>query len=119
MTHCYAVISWLLSLLLFWRPLRDLVDLSLRDERSSHVLVIPFLSIGLICLRHKRLFCEARFCPTLGSAALLLTGVLWIGVQRLPLSTADRLSAAVGLVILAWLAGFVLFYGTPSFRASL
>jgi exosortase len=114
--HSYAIIFWLMSLALFREPLSSLARLSFRDELASYVLLIPLLSAFLICLERKQIFRTTRYCPSVGVPLLLLTAILWFPLASL--NHADRLSAVAALVALAWVAGFVLFYGIASFKAA-
>lgn len=119
-THLGAIFFWLLSLVLFRQPLSNLVSLSLRDERSTHILLIPFISACFLYLQRRRVFRAARYCHSVGIPLLLLAVVLWYSLKtRLsPLNDTDRLSVAASLIVLVWLATFILFYGTNSFRAA-
>jgi exosortase len=97
-----------------------LANLSFHDENSSHILLIPIISACLIYLRKRRLFKTSRYCPSIGIPLLLLTVVLWYSL-RTPLSSlnnTDRLSVTASLIVLVWLAAFILCYGTSSFRAA-
>ncbi len=119
--HSYAIAFGLLSLLLFWKPLRSLVVLSFHDELASHIPLIPLISAFLIYLERRQIFRTPRYCPSVGVPALLMAGVLWYSL-RSPLSSlspVDRLSVVAALIVLVWLAGFVLFYGATSFQAAL
>src|SRR5208283_4616697 len=117
--HTYALTLWLLSLILFRQPLSSLASLSFHDERSSHVLVIPLISAFLLWLERKRIFNTPRYCPSIGAPLLLLAVVLRYSLKT-PLSTLnpiDRLSVLTALIVLVWIAGFILFYGPGSFKA--
>lgn len=118
--HAYALSFGLLSLLLFRQPLSSLANLSFHDERSSHVLLIPLISALLIVLRRTRIFRAPRYCPYLGVPLLFITAVLWFSLKN-PLShlnTTDRLSVDASLIVLVWIATFILFYGTGSLKAA-
>jgi exosortase len=118
--HTYAIAVWLLSLLLLREPLSSLARLSFNDELASHILLIPLISAFLICLERKRIFRSHRYCPSIGVPLLLLAASLWYGL-RTPLSSlnsTDRLSVLTALIVLAWIAAFILFYGTSSFKAA-
>jgi exosortase len=119
-THAYALILWLLSLLLFRRTLSSLASLSFHDELASHILLIPVISAFLIYIERKRIFRTSRYCPLIGVPILLLAVILWYSHKTLlsSLSDADRLSVAASLIVLAWIAMFILFYGTGSFKAA-
>jgi exosortase len=119
-THAYALILWILSLLLFRRTLSSLASLSFHDELASHILLIPVISAFLIYIERKRIFRTSRYCPWIGVPILLLAVILWYSHKALlpSLSDADRLSVAASLIVLAWIAMFILFYGTGSFKAA-
>jgi exosortase len=116
--HRYAICFWLLSLVPFWQLLRNLASLSFQDENSSHILVIPFISAGLIFLRRKRIFGVSNSGARLGILLLLATALLWycLKASLFPLDNSARLSLAASLMVLGWIAGFILFYGTSAFR---
>jgi exosortase len=120
--HTYALVFWVFSLILFWRPLTSLARLSFHDELASHVLLIPLISAFLLYLDRKRIFQAPHYCPTIGLPILLLALILWFGLKT-PLAglhnTTDRLSVVVALIVLMWIAGFVLFYGPHALRAAI
>lgn len=118
--HASALSFWLLSLILFRQPLSNLASLSFHDEQSSHILLIPLISAFLIFLQRKRVFRAPRYCSSIGIPLLLLAGVLWYSLKT-PLShlnNTDHLSAVAALIVLAWIAAFILFYGSGSFKAA-
>jgi exosortase len=118
--HVLAICLWVVSVALFWQPLSSLVSLAFRDERSSHIILIPIISACLIYLRRRRVFSVSRYCPSVGIPLLLIPVVLWFGL-RIPLSSfngADRLSAVAILIVLVWIAVFVLCYGTRAFKSA-
>jgi exosortase len=119
-THAYALIFWLLTLILFRQTLSSLASLSLHDQLASHILLIPLISAFLIYLDGKRIFRAPRYCPFVGVPILLTAVVLWYSLKT-PLSSlnnTDRLSVDAALIVLAWIALFILFYGTASFKAA-
>lgn len=119
--HVFAACFWLLSLAVFWRDVGNLASLSFHDERSSHILLIPFISAFLIFVDRRRIFSAPRYCPLAGLPLLSLAAIMWFAL-RTPLShlgNTDRLSAVAFLMVLLWIAAFILFYGTSAFRAAL
>jgi exosortase len=118
--HPYAVILWLLSLVLFRRTLTSLASLSFHDELASHILLIPVISAFLIYFQRKRIFRTPSYCPLIGVPMLLVAVILWY-IPKTPLSAlqnTDRLAAAATLIVLTWIAVFILFYGPSSFKAA-
>ena len=77
-------------------------------------LLIPLISAFLIYLERKQIFRTQRYCPSAGVPLLVLAAGLWVPVSYL--KQADRLSAIAALIVLVWIAGFVLFYGIASFQ---
>lgn len=114
--HTYAIVFWLLSVILFRQPLGSLASLSYHDERSSHILLIPLISACLIYLQRKRIFRAPRHCPSFGIPLLLLAVVPWYSLQTplYSLSNTDRFSVVTSLIVLVWIAVFILCYGTRS-----
>jgi len=118
--HAYALIFWLLSLVLFHAPLISLVRLSFHDELASHVLLIPLISAFLIYLERARIFRSSRCCPFVGVPAVLIAAILWFGLKShvASLSPVDRLSVSTALIVLMWVSGFVLIYGIATTRSA-
>ena len=118
--HVYALGLWLLSLVLFWHALSSLASLSLQDERSSHILLIPLISSLLILLRRKQVFSAARSCPAVGLPLIVTAAVLWFSLKTSlsHLNNTDRLSVVASLVVMVWMAIFILCYGTSAFRVA-
>jgi len=109
------------SLLFFGKHLDALVRLSLGDDRYSHVLLIPLISASLLYLQRRSVFNRPSYCPSKG-IPLLAVGMLlfYLAQERLPaLSANDRLSVVVLAIVLLWMAGFILCYGSQPFRIAL
>lgn len=118
--HLPALGIWLLSLVLLRQPLSSLASLSFHDERSSHILLIPFISAFLIFLQRERVFRAAQYCPLAGVPFILIAAMLGYNL-RAPfpqLNNTDHLSLITSLTVLLWIAAFILCYGTSSFRAA-
>lgn len=116
--HTYAITFWLLSLVALRQPLSSLASLSFHDERSSHILLVPLISTLLLYLERKHIFRATRYCPKVGLPLLLLALVLWYVIlpHLSSLGTRDPLSVVASLIVLVWIAIFVLCYGVGSFR---
>lgn len=119
--HTCAIALWFLSVLLFWQPLVGLLNLAVHDENSSHVLVIPLISVFLLWLQRKRLFRSTHYSPRIGVSLLFVAVVLGYGFRTcLPsLDPRDQLSIQAACLALAWMAIFILSYGASSFRSAL
>jgi exosortase len=108
------------SLAAFFLTLSRLVNLSIRDERYTHILLIPLISVLLLWLERGRIFRESRYCPVVG-APLLMLGIIFHSSGKAwssALGQNDSLSLMVFGMVLVWIAGFVFCYGTRSFQAA-
>jgi len=113
--HLRFLLAWLLSLIVFWRPLSALVSLSVNDYRYSHLVLIPFISAGLMYWKRKRIFLGERWCPGVG-APLVLVGAALYCVGRWSLNSLGLETLAI---IVIWTAAFVWCYGLQPSRAAL
>lgn len=118
--HLTAAIFGLLSVALSWKPLWGLVNLSIHDEKASHILLIPLISASLVWWQRKHIFATARFYPAAGVPLLLLSALIWINTSpphASPNST-DQLSVAALLIVMLWIAVFAFCYGIGSSKAA-
>jgi exosortase len=103
----------------FWLPLRDLIQTALSSDTYSHILVIPFVSLALVCMDRKQLFgtLDNGTLPAaaLGVAGAALGAFTWRTASASPAS--DWLFLAVLSFLLFVWAGFLLFYGSSAFKA--
>jgi exosortase len=111
----------MLSAIMFREPLRSLLELALQDERFTHTVITPFITAALLYLRRKDVFRGCQYCPGIGIPLIVLGIALWQGLSgpTLSLDPNDRLAVMSVPVILSWLGGFILCYGTGPFRAAL
>src|SRR5690349_18701682 len=100
--------AWIVAAsLLFARPLIALVHLSLSNADASHLLVIPFLTAGLLFIERHAIFKHPSFSA--GGGIFLFMSVIIVLSIRL---AGDRvtsdllLSSNVLAVLLLWTAGF-------------
>jgi exosortase len=112
-----------LSALLFIHPILDLIHLALSDDTTSHVLLIPVLSAWLLfsekSARKDLLQAPPGFDLLAASPFLLVSLVSALFAYRCSSCTPkDRLTAYILSLILLWVAGFILFLGTPRAKAS-
>lgn len=117
--HLCFVLFGIVSIFAFWTPSEMLLGLSLHDDKYSHMLIVPFISLALIYLQRRVTFINVRISP-IASAPFLLTGLIvyWASKDAFPNHDA-RLSLIACALVLVWLGGFVLCYGSQSFRAAL
>lgn len=116
--HAFCAALWVLSIATFWRPLRQLISLSLGDDRYSHLIVIPIISACLLYWNRREIFRGAAYELRIGIPLVVAAvGFGWYLSLRLLSSGAGyRLSVVILMILLAWVAGFLLFYGVRALR---
>jgi exosortase len=108
-----------LVLLLFSKPIYELVQLAVRDDTYSHILLIPLISAWLLYTESKRPE-SVRSFAIWPAIAFLLPGVLLaiFPSQCASCSPKDRLSVYVLSLVLLLIAGFVFILGAAKARSS-
>jgi exosortase len=114
----------LLSVFVFWEPLRIMLDYSQRVgnheyDKYSHTLLIPFISLALVLSERKKIFASVQYSIRVG-AVVLLSGLIvnWLGERYLSqLGEENSLSVRVLGLVLLWAGGFILCYGVRAYRA--
>jgi len=106
------------SSLLFAKPLIALVHLSLTNDDASHLIVIPFLTAGLVFIERRTIFNNPSFSA--GGIFLFLAVIIAIGVRlAADILTPDlRLTGNVLAVILLWIAGFAFSFGKTAVKSA-
>ncbi len=107
------------SSLLFAKPLIALVHLSLTNDDASHLIVIPFLTAGLVFIERRTIFNNLSFSAG-GGIFLFLAVIIAIGVRLAgDILTPDlRLTGNVLAVILLWIAGFAFSFGKTAVKSA-
>ena len=116
LTHKRFAAFVLVSGLLFSFPLLRLVEYSLHNSSSSHIVVIPFVSVFLLYLERDSIFATTSMNLILG----IILGAVGLGVLLVDLifrSGTWALAFEVLSLVIVWMAGFVFFYGTAALRA--
>src|SRR5882762_9351332 len=112
--------SWIMvSSLLFAKPLIALVRLSLTNENASHLILIPFLTAGLLFVERRTVFNNLSFKAG-GGIFLFLSVIIAISVRLAgEIMTPDlRLTGNVLAVILLWIAGFAFSFGMAAVKSA-
>jgi exosortase len=117
--HAFFVGFVLISSLAFYTTLATLVRYSLNDRSSSHIILIPFVSFFLLYVERQKIFSisTTSIAPGIGLAILGLVLYLLAVRGSIPTEGNWSLSAQTTALILLWVAGFLLFYGTAAMRA--
>lgn len=117
----YLFSSWIvLSLLLFLGPVTALVKLSLSQDDSSYLVVIPLMSAVLLYLERDRIPAQTSSDNLLSGIFLLLAAgialALHFGATGNGLGL--QLSGWILALALVWAAGFAFLFGKAALRAS-
>jgi exosortase len=118
LVHFFYLALWVLSIATFWGPLRQLLSLSLGDDRYSHLVVIPLISAGMIYANRRDIFRATAFELRIGIPVVLLAvGCGWfLSLRLLSGDNGYRLTFVILAALLAWAGGFLLCYGVRAFR---
>lgn len=120
MTRWLIFAAWvLLSLLLFVKPILELIQLASQDETASHILLIPFITAWLLYSERKQLQMGIGF--GLKPALLFFLPSLIIVIVALncqSCSSRTRLSGYVLSLVFLLVAGFVFALGAAAAKTS-
>jgi len=107
------------SSLLFARPLVALVQLSLANDDASHLILIPFLTAGLVFIERRTIFNHLSFHAG-GGIFLFLSGIIVLSVRLAGDKVAPdlRLTGNVLAVLLLWIAGFAFSFGKAAVKSA-
>jgi len=109
------------SLFVFRTPLRALLHFSLRGDnlydKYSYTLAIPFITLALAFFERRKIFASARYSIFMGISLLLTSLALnWAADEALwQLGEDAAHSTRIFALVIFWLGGFVLCYGTRAF----
>ena len=102
------------SILLNLGFFRELVRFSLKNDYSSHILLIPIISAFLIFRDRDAIFNNWQDSKAAG-IAVILAGILLLASAYLSPSP-DRLSLKAFSIAVVWIGAFILSFGWSSFK---
>ena len=108
------------SLAICWPAISALTVFSFHHEFSSHVLLIPVLSLYLLYIERRVVFREVHSSLALG-AALILTGAAlywWAMVHSSLQSPGEFLPGSTLAMVVIWMGGFLACYGYRAWWAA-
>ncbi len=107
------------SSLLLAKPLIALVRLSLANEDASHLILIPFLTAGLVFIERRTIFNNLSFSAG-GGIFLFLSVIIVLSVRLAGDKVAPdlRLTGNVLAVLLLWIAGFAFSFGWAAVKSA-
>ena len=107
------------SSLLFLKPLIALVRLSLTNDNASHLILIPFLTAGLLFIERRTIFSNLSFKAG-GGIFLFFSAIIVLSVRLAgDKVTSDlQLTGNVLALILLWIAGFAFSFGKAAVKSA-
>ncbi len=110
--HAIAAASVALCLFFLWRGVRALVVYSMVRESSSHLVLIPFISLTLIYLERRTIFQTVRTGALPGLGAIVCgMGMYWTMARA---DGAQYLSLLALSIVLILAGSFLLCYGSKA-----
>lgn len=111
----------ILSLSVYWEPLKNLFLLASRTDEYSHTIVIPILSAALIISERARIFRNVRYSLRAGLgiiAAAVLIGILF-GANAPVGDQNSAFALEVLSLVVVWIGAFILCYGRAAFQSGI
>ena len=116
---CYAGVV-LASGLVFYATLLSLLRYSLQNSSSSHIILIPFVSLFLLYFERERIFAAIRPAIVPGACIIAFGLVLFAVAAFGPIPKEGNwfLSAETLAIVVIWIGAFMLLYGIEAFKAA-
>ncbi len=107
-----------ICIIAFSKSIWTLFIFSLHHEYSSHILLIPFISIFFLYIYKDKIFHKTRRCVAAGVPMIISGTAFFLIAKRLwSSSTGNNLVSAIALsLIIVWAGIFVLCYGYSAAR---
>ena len=108
-----AIVGW------FWEPLISLFSLSLqngRTEHYSHIVLIPFISLGLLYIERTAVFAAVEWGPSHGALLMAAGAGLYWSVGVSAIDKPDSLSLTILSMLLVYWGVFLSCYGMKAFQ---
>ena len=118
--HLSFLLFALTSSLLFWGPLRTLVQFARAHDFDSHIILVVPISAYLIYRKRDEIFSNVSWGTALGVTLFLAGAILGLLATFNPhFNTGDaHLRVSVLALVILWISGFVFCYGLPASRAA-
>src|ERR1700722_10630688 len=104
----------------FYKTLGALIQYSLRNDSSSHIVLIAFIALFLIYMERQRIssITSTSIGPAVGPALIGIVLFFLVNRSSFPREGNWQLSLETLAVLLVWAGGFLLCYGFRAFRAA-
>jgi exosortase len=118
--HAAFLVLCAAGLVVFYKPLPELLRMTCDSELYSHIPIIPLISLGILIFSRKRIFADLSWGWKGGMAliAVGLVALLW-GNRMTGLNQNDFLSVMMCGAVLWVIGGFLLCYGGVAAREAL
>ncbi len=116
--HLYFLTFVLGSLFVFRTPVRQLISFSLTHDYGSHIVLIGPASAYLIYLKRRQVFSKVQTNVFTGSSLFLAGAIAWLAAHHYSPLHSDYVSLEIAAIIVLWISGFILCYGSQAFRAA-
>lgn len=117
--HVYFSIFVAVTIIVFWRFVSSLIAYSLNHESCSHIVLVPLISLYLICADRRKIFDVTSPAMGIGGALVAIGIASYWAIKLLAnLQDGNQLSAAVVSLVLIWTGGFLFCYGVKPSRAA-
>ena len=109
------------SVIFLWNAIHALIAYSSVQESSSHIALIPFVSLALIYIERDTIFRTARSSPIPGLTLILAGAGFYVLAGRSSWAAEGNsfLSAAAFSLVLLWTGAFLLCYGVQAARVAI
>jgi exosortase len=117
--HLHFLSCVAVSIALFWSSLATWANLSIHDDRYSHLILIPAASVLLVYSEKREIFAEVRKAGRAVGIIFFLAALgSYVAGRWIALSSIDHASIMVTSLVLMWMGAFVVCYGTRAFRTA-
>lgn len=118
--HILFTIFLICSVVVFYKTAFALVEYSLHNDSSSHIMLIPFLVIFLIFLGREKIFATTRTSLLPGFGVIFVGAILFFLSRSGPIPQHGNWPLCITSfsIILVWVGGFLLCYGLTALRSA-
>ena len=118
--NLFFVVATLVTMGLYWTPLKAVVTLSFHSDVYPYFGAIPLVSACLIYLEKERLFSGVRYDWGIGLVLIFFALVIrWCNMKYLgALGPNDALSLVTLSFVVIWIGVFAMCYGATTLKAA-
>jgi exosortase len=108
------------SIIIYWKTLSELSAFSWHHEFSSHIVLIPVVTVYLLWAERKTIFQVSQSSIGVGVVVILIGAAFyWQAMAHsIVQDPAQMLPEATLSIVVCWIGGFLLIYGIRAWRAA-